>query len=474
MKGLKLITGICSIALFSCREIDEQPNIVWMIAEDVSPDMGCYGNTLVKTPHIDQLAMQGIRYENAFASSPVCSPARSGFMTGVYQTSIGADHHDTMEKNKLPLPVGVKTLPDILYDAGYFVDFNGKTHFNFKYEGAAIKDRDIKERAEGQPFFLVLQSKHTHRPFKRDPLRPIDPAKVEIPPCYPDHEITRRDWADYLEDVQHLDDWVGEQMKWLSETDFLKNTVVVFFGDHGRPHVRGKQFLYDEGLRVPLIITYFGGKKQPRVVESVVSLIDLAPTMLKMAGMEIPSAMHGIDIISDFDREFVLASRSRNGDAIDKMRCIRTNDYLFIKNLMPDTPWMQLSSYKKYSYPVYTLLKVLHKNNELTADQSNFMSEQKPVYELYRVKDDPYQLNNLADSDPMKVAEFEGILHNWQKATNDHFEDPDQPDLEAMIADKRLGLKKWYLNNGLSENPTDEEVLDVWHQKLFETTITIN
>jgi N-sulfoglucosamine sulfohydrolase len=134
---LKYISILAILTTFSaCKNVPENPNIVWLIAEDLSPDLGCYGNSLVSTPNIDKLAFQGIRFTNAFATCPVCSPSRSGFITGMYQTSIGADHHDTMEKNKLSLPEGVSTLPDILYDAGYYIDYNGKTHFNFKYEGA--------------------------------------------------------------------------------------------------------------------------------------------------------------------------------------------------------------------------------------------------------------------------------------------------------------------------------------------------
>jgi N-sulfoglucosamine sulfohydrolase len=444
----------------------QKTNIVWLIAEDLSPDLGCYGHPLVKTPNIDKLADQGIRFENAFATCPVCSPSRSAFFTGVYQTTIASDYHDTMEKNKLPLPEGIKTLPDIFYEAGYFVDYHGKTHFNFKYEGLAIKDRDWHERKEQQPFFLVLQTHHTHRPFTRDTIRPVDPAKIEIPPCYPDHEITRRDWADYLEDVQHLDDWVGEQMNWLESNNLLDNTVVVFFGDHGRPHVRGKQFLYDEGLQVPLIIAQFNKNRQKGKVKELVSLIDLAPTMLQLAGMEVPNYMHGLNILSEIDREHIFASRSRMGDAIDKMRCIRTEDYLFIKNFMPEKPWMQLSSYKKRSYPVYTLLEVLHEKDQLTDEQAYFMTDTKPEYELYNVKKDPFQLNNLAETNPELVADFSKMLEKWQAETNDHFDDPDQPDLEEMIAGKRAGLRKWYLDNGLSENPSNEEVLNLWKKKL--------
>lgn len=464
--------GIAITSLFiSCEtttgtNLGDRPNIVWLIAEDVSPDLGCYGNSLVKTPQIDKLANNGIKFENAFASCPVCSPSRSAFITGMYQSSIGAEFHDTMEKNKLPLPEEEQTLPDILYDNGYFVDYNGKTHFNFKYDGAAIKDRQLEERKKDQPFFLVLQTKHTHRPFKRDTLRPINPDLVVLPPYYPDHAITRRDWANYLEDVQHFDDWVGEQMRWLEENNLLDNTIIVFFGDHGRPHVRGKQFLYDEGLRVPLIITRYKKNAQKESISEIVSLIDLAPTMLKAAGLPIPDSMHGIDILSDINREYIVASRSRMGDAVDKMRAIRTKDYLFIKNFMPEVPWMQLSSYKKSSYPVFTLMEVLYENDQLTEEQSIFMSESKPEFELYNLINDPFQLNNIAYSNRIVTHKFIKILEDWQKKTNDIYTDPDESDLQAMILEKRENLKKWYIRNGLSENPSNEEVLEIWYQIL--------
>ncbi|MCC5928643.1 MAG: sulfatase [Cyclobacteriaceae bacterium] len=467
MKKSLLLIPILFILFSACEQEKEQPNIVWMIAEDFSPDLACYGHPIVHSPNLDKLAAQGIRFNNAFASAPVCSSARSGFITGMYQTAIGADQHDTMEKNKLPLPQGVKTLPDYFHDAGYFVDFNGKTHFNFKYTGEGVKDRNITDREPGQPFFLVLQTHHTHRVFKRDTLRPIDPAIVEIPECYPDHEITRRDWANYLEDTQLLDRWVGQQMAWLEENQLLNNTIVVFFGDHGRPHVRGKQFLYDEGLRVPLIITRFGKNAKVQVVEELVSLIDLAPTMLQAAGLKVPDHMHGIDILKPVERDHVFASRSRNGDAIDKIRSLRTKDYLFIKNYMPHVPWMQLSSYKRTQYPVYTLLKVLDERNELTETAQYFMSPTKPVYELYYIPDDPHQVNNLAEKHPEKVQEFEAMLEKWRHNTHDYFEDPDLPDLVNMLASKRKAVDQWNQRAGLDINASDEEVLEAWRKILF-------
>ncbi len=463
-----MLTALAATFASCGTQHTDRPNIVWLIAEDFSPDLGCYGHPLVHSPNIDKLAAEGIRYEYAFASSPVCSAARSGFITGMYQNALAADEHDTMEKNKLPLPEGVKTLPDYFHEAGYFVSFNGKTHFNFKYEGEGIKARDVHDRAEGQPFFMVLQTYHTHRKFHRDAIRPIDPQAVELPLCYPDHEITRRDWADYLEDAQHLDRWVGEQMQYLEENNLLDNTVVVFFGDHGRPHVRGKQFIYDEGLRVPLIITRFGEKRDVRVVKELVSLIDLAPTMLELSGIRMSDHMHGIDILAPIERKHVFASRSRNGDAIDKMRCVRTENHLFIKNYMPHVPWMQLSSYKRNAYPVFTLLNVLDKQNRLTSEQQYFMSPTKPVYELFDVKNDPDQVYNIADSHPELVAELEKILEDWRKQVNDCFEDPDLPDLVEMIASKRKGIDRWNEQQGLPPNPSDEEVLQAWHKILFE------
>ncbi len=467
MRKLLLLFPLLLTLFSGCQEVQERPNIVWMIAEDFSPDLGSYGHPLVYSPNLDKLAAQGIRFDNAFASAPVCSSTRSGFITGMYQTSIGADQHDTMEKNKLPLPEGVKTLPDYFHEAGYFVDFNGKTHFNFKYTGEGVKDRDISDRKPGQPFFLVLQTHHTHRVFKRDTLRPIDPSVIAIPECYPEHEITRRDWADYLEDAQLLDRWVGEQMAWLEENQLLENTIVVFFGDHGRPHVRGKQFLYDEGLKVPLIITHYGKNAQIKVVDNLVSLIDLAPTMLEATGLEVPEHMHGMNILRPTDREYVFASRSRNGDAIDKMRSLRTKDYLFIKNYMPHVPWMQHSSYKKTSYPVYTLLKVLDKRNELTEAAKYFMSPTKPVYELYYIPEDPHQVRNLAEKYPEKVQEFEAILEKWREDTQDCFEDPDLPDLVNMLADKRKAVVRWNEQAGLDANASEEEVLEAWRKILF-------
>ncbi len=468
-----LLIIIVSFSFSSCKEKETSPpNIVWLIAEDLSPDVGCYGNNDISTPNIDKLTINGTKYENAFASGSVCSPSRSAFITGLYQTSIGSNFHRTMKRNMYRLPESIKTLPQYFYDAGYFVDYNGKFDLNFKSSDAALKNRKLEERNPEQPAFIILQTYHTHRPFHKHK-NTVNPNKVSIPGYYPDHSITRQDWANYLEDVLHCDDWVGEQMKWLEDNDLLNNTIVVFFGDHGRPHVRDKQFLYDGSLKVPLVIKWFGKNEETQVIDDVVSLVDLAPTMLKAANLEVPSHMHGIDIRQEIDREFVVGARDRNGDAIDKMRCLRTKDYLFIKNFMPEIAYMQKSGYKLTNYPVYTLMKEMHKEGKLTPEQARFMKEEKPVYELYDVRSDPEQLYNIADQNPELVAEFDKKLTEWQKITNDTFPDPDLKNLPKKMRGKQEWLNGWFEKNDLPVGASDEELLEFWTNQLFkQDTVT--
>ena len=190
-----LLALILSVRLGYAQKETNKPNIIWMIAEDLSPDLGCYGNKIVKTPHINKLAQQGIMFQNAHATGSVCSPSRSAFVTGMYQTSFGANFHRTMKRNLHKLPKGTQTLFDFFHEAGYFVDYNGKKDLNFKLKSKGLKNRKWKTRKADQPVFLVFQSYHTHRPFHNDTVNPVDPTTVSIPPYYPDHPLTRRDWA---------------------------------------------------------------------------------------------------------------------------------------------------------------------------------------------------------------------------------------------------------------------------------------
>ena len=249
----------------------KRPNIVWIMAEDISPDLGCYGTPEVKTPNIDRLASEGIRYTNAFVTGPVCSASRSGMITGMYQTSIGAHNHRSHRSDGYTLPEPVKLITDYLRKAGYYTTNNGKTDFNFKTDGKPFDGKDWKGRKPGQPFFSQITFGVTHRTFKRDKENPIDPDKVKVPPYYPDTKLTRRDWADYLESIQILDGQVEQLLKRLADEGLADNTVVILIGDHGRCHVRGKQWLYDGGIHIPLIIRWPGVLKAAQVCKDMVS-----------------------------------------------------------------------------------------------------------------------------------------------------------------------------------------------------------
>ncbi len=232
----------------------ERPNILWLIAEDLSPDLGCYGTHHVHTPNIDRLAREGTRFTHAFATAPVCSASRSALMTSMYQTSIGAHQHRTDPKG--PLPDGIRVITEQFREAGWFTcnqagtnrEQAGKTDLNFT-AGELFDGIDWAERSSGQPFFAQVNFSETHRNFTRDPDRPVDPDQVDLPPYYPDHPVTRRDWADYLECAQNLDRKIGAVLARLEEEGLAEDTIVFFFGDHGRAHVRGKQFLYEGGGR---------------------------------------------------------------------------------------------------------------------------------------------------------------------------------------------------------------------------------
>lgn len=446
-----------------------QPNIVWLIAEDLSPDFSFYGVKGAKTPTLDRMAKEGIFFQNAFAAASISSASRSGFVTGMYQTAIdGANCHRPLPENFHPLPEGCKTVFDIFHEAGYLVDYNGKKDLNFAPIGEGIKDRDLKDRKKDQPFFMVLQSKHTHRTFVGDKEHPIDPMSLDLPPHYPEHPLTRKDFARYFEDIQLLDHWIGDQLAMLKAQGLLDNTIVVFFGDHGRPHVRDKQFLYEGGTKVPLVMQAFGRELEKCNTQKLVSLVDLAPSMLDLAGIDIPEFMQGTSMFSKGkEREYVVMARDRCGDAMDHIRALRTKKYHFIKNDMPEKPWMQLSSYKKIEYPVYTLLKVLHAEGKLTPEQEYFMQDTKPVYELYEVGKDPHQLRNIADSNPEIVKELNQKLEQWKVETNDVFDDPDEAagKLEEVYQSKAKWLSNWYKKCGFTKEPTDKELLDYWMKK---------
>lgn len=389
-----------------------RPNVLFILAEDLGPQLGCYGEPLARTPNLDRLAAQGTRFDNAFVTAPVCSPSRSSLMTGMYATSIGAHNHRTWKRGKLP--VGVRPLTEHLRAAGYFnANVGGdkaatpgrpplgsdKTDLNFAVD-RLFDGRAWSERRPGQPFFAQLTLMETHRSSgwgaATQQVTKTDPAKVAIPPYYPDHPVVRADLARYHDAVARMDEAVGRALRRLAADGLADDTIVVFIGDNGQSLVRGKQFLYDGGLRVPLIIRRPGARGS--VDERLVTGNDLAPTILGFARVARPAPMHGQDLFSPDYREpdHVVATRDRCDVAVDRMRCVRTRRYKYIRNYMPAVPYMQINPYMERHYPVWNLLRELKAAGTLGPVQALFAADRKPVEELYDLPNDPHEVRNLA------------------------------------------------------------------------------
>lgn len=401
----------------------EKPNILWIMIEDWSVDLSCYGTPLVHTPNIDKLAAEGVRFERAYTTSPVCSTSRSAMMTGFHQNYIGAHQHRT--KDKKPLPYGIKPIPHILEEAAYFTAtmVGGKTDCNFKAGKPLFIGKSWKGRKPGQPFYVQATFGGTHRSFMRDRERPIDADHVKLPPYYPDLPLVRRDWANGLETVQVVDRQVGQFLKQLEDDGLADNTIVFFIGDHGRCHIRGKQFLYEAGVRIPLIVRWPKHIKPGSVSNELVSSLDICQTIVKLAGAKPAHKLHGVYLFGEdvAERKYVHFNRDKMDNTHDAMRAVRGDRYKLIHNLMPQRAYCQLNEYKERQYPILALMNVLNMQGKLNAVQSRFMAGEKPEYELYDLENDPHEINNLADDPKYAAAKAELLAEivRWQKAVND-------------------------------------------------------
>ena len=416
-----LALAVCFAPLFGWAEQPEnRPNVLWITIEDWSPDLSCYGTKAVHTPHVDKLASEGIRYQWAFTTSPVCSTSRSAMMTGFHQNYIGANQH--REHDKKPLPHGIKPIPHLFQEAGYFTALmSWKTDCNFtpNTKAGLFMGEDWAEREPGQPFFARITFGGTHRSFNRDPRRPIDIADVELPPYYPDTPFSRRDWANGLEQMQLVDRQVGAILKRLDDEGLADNTIVFFIGDHGRCHIRGKQFLYDGGIRIPMIMRWPGKVAPGQVSEDLVMSIDICATILEAAGIKPPVPLHGKSLLGKEvkERKYVFASRDKMDETHDSMRAIRSKDYKLILNLMPERPWCQYNRYKENGYPMLAELNMLNLKGQLTPEQAAFLAPTKPEVELYDLRSDPHELKNLADHPDHAIVKAKMLaeLNRWRK-----------------------------------------------------------
>ena len=399
---------------------DNRPNILWIIIEDWSPDLSCYGTKGIATPHVDKLASEGIRYNRAFTTSPVCSTSRSAMMTGFYQNYIGANQH--REHHKKPLPYGIKPIPKLFEEAGYFTTLmSWKTDMNFlpdTPEDLFMNTNDWTDRKPGQPFFARITFGGTHRAWKRDPQRPIDIKDVELPPYYADTPFVRRDWANGLEQMQLVDREVGAILKRLDDEGLADNTIVFFIGDHGRCHIRGKQFLYDGGIRIPMIMRWPGKVEPGQVNDDMVMSIDIDATILEAAAIKPPVPLHGKSLLGEEvkNRKYTFAARDKMDETHDAMRAIRSKEFKLILNLMPERPWLQFNQYKESSYPVLAEMNIMNLKGQLTPEQSHFFAPSKPEIELFDLRKDPYEVHNVAENTEYAKVKEELLaeLENWR------------------------------------------------------------
>jgi N-sulfoglucosamine sulfohydrolase len=478
---LALLVGALSVWIGGWCRSDEPgnglPNVLWLIAENIGPDLACYRTRQVRTPHLDQLAAEGMRYTHAFATGPVCSSSRSAFMTGMYQTTIGAHNHVTREQDRKSLPPGVRPVTHWLRDAGYFTANvrhltddprlrpyhrgTGKAHLNFRLDSNTFRaatwvkgdlfDTDRWQDLKGhQPFFAQVNFPNVERSVRdyggdwlyvdKNP-RFADPAKVDLPPYYPDTPVVRKDWAGYLDSVSGLDVQVGWVLDRLVEDGLADNTVVIFFADNGRLEARGLDWCYDSGLHVPLVVRWPKNYPPPSHYragassDQLISLIDVTATTLAIASVKKPDKMQGrvfLGSSSEARRRYVFGARDRTDEAVNRIRTVRTARYRYIRNFMPDKAFLAPHVYKEAHYPVYRILRQYQAEGKLTPAQATLTAPRLPDEELYDTENDPYEVKNLTGSsgpDHRRVLEqLRSVLDRWIEESNDQGRIPEPPE----------------------------------------------
>ena len=399
-----------------------RPNIVWISNEDMGPRLGAYGDPVARTPVLDALARQSIRYTNAFTTAPVCAPSRAAIITGMYQNAIGAHHMRTTEDRVSELPgpylavppFYVKAFPEYLRAAGYFTSNRAKTDYQFGVPFTIWDDLGQQahwrnRRRPDQPFFSVFNLEVTHEsrifPGSAERKKPLvtDPARVEVPPYYPDTPAVREDLARHYDNIAEMDRQVGEILRQLESDGLADDTIVFYWSDHGDGIPRGKRSLYDSGLRVPLMIRWPAGLGPPPFApgtasEELVSFIDLAPTVLALAGAAVPTHLHGRVLVgpsASSAPEVVFAARDRMDIEYDMMRSARDGRFLYIRNFAPELPYAGHIIYRNQSVIMQEWLR-LQAARRLDGAPALWMRTGRPAEELYDTRADPHQIRDLA------------------------------------------------------------------------------
>jgi len=404
----------------------DKPNILWIVSEDNSPFLGSYGDDFATTPVLDHLAAEGVRFTNAFSPAPVCAPSRSTLITGMYPPAIGTEHM----RSVYPIPDNVHFYPYYLKANGYYTSNNSKKDYN------TIDQKDVwdesspsasyKNRKAGQPFFAVFNINISHESSIHDsiPVEKLrhDPDQVPIPPYHPKTEAFKHDWAQYYDKIEEMDQRVGELLQELKDAGLDRNTIVFYYSDNGGVLGRSKRFVYDSGLRVPLIIRFppkyahLSPGKPGSKNDQLVTFLDFAPTLFSLTGIEIPAYYQGNAFLGPqkgTPNEYAYGFRGRMDERIDFSRTVRDKQYRYIRNYLPHKTYGQYLQYL-WRAPSMKSWEAAYRAGTLNDVQKKFW-ETKPVEELYDVIADPHNVHNLAD-DPA----YENEIKRFRKANRDH------------------------------------------------------
>jgi uncharacterized sulfatase len=435
--------------------VSSRPNILWIVSEDNGPQLGAYGDTYAKTPNLDQLAARGYRYRVAWSNGPVCGAARTGLITGVYPESTGGEHMRSLVR----LPSFIQMYPALLHAAGYYVTNNSKTDYNYPggdsdtggggpaasgvaaagIGGGLARDNSLsgwdessshahwKNRKPGQPFFAIFNIMDSHE--SRIRMRPHtwvhDIARTPVPPYMPDTKETREDWAQFYDQMTVTDGIAGERLTELAAAGLADDTIVMYYGDHGAGMPRSKRFVYNSGLQVPLIVYIppnFRNLGPPEASRPggestrLVSFVDLAPTLVSLAGVKPPDWMQGHAFLGSYMTpapDYLFGFRGRMDERYDMARAVRDQRYIYIRQYMPHRPYGQYVAYM-FGTPMTAVWKRMYDAGELRPPQTYFW-EEKPGEELYDLQNDPWEVKNLADS-----ASLRSVLDRLRKALDEH------------------------------------------------------
>jgi len=453
-------TASPSLRAAQANDADQRPNVLWLTCEDISPNLGCYGDDYAITPSLDRLAEQGVRYTQAVGICGVCAVNRSCLIAGMYSSTIGSQDM----RSRIRLPDSIPTYSKVLRKAGYYCTNNVKTDYNFPTPREAWDECSHKahwrNREPGQPFFAVFNyiGSHESQIWKANHRRHAatlsddelhDPAKAPVPPFHPNTPKVRRDWANYHDNITALDHWIADRLKELQDAGLADDTIVFFYSDHGAGMPMCKKWVWDWGLRVPLIIRFPKKYRQlapddpGSVCDRLVSFVDFPPTLLSLVGVDVPKHMQGKAFLGEQaqpPRRYAFAIRDRMAEWFETIRVVRDTKYQYHRNFMPHLSWAPFCSYT-LRMPTAQVWTRLHEQGKLNAVQDRFFHS-KPTEELYDLQTDPHMTHNLAgDPDHAEIlGRMRQELHNWQLRTRD------------------LGLLSEYEMHGRAANSTQYEV----------------